>query len=191
MYHCEIFRNHSIKNLKKMKKIILLACVLFISIAVKAQDQVTLHNGSTIEGKVVNTDGAVITFVYKGEEIAQRISKIAINSIKFSSGRKQVITEKINLEGKDGFQKVILTKNPDDVEGLTRIGEVKGKTAFISYRSGANADKKSEERLKEDCYKLGGVVILVTEDKDYAVGKTYQKGLGSSQTRMVGVAYKY
>ena len=52
-------------------------------------------------------------------------------------------------------------------------------------------DKKSEERLKEDCFNLGGVVVLVTEDKDYDVGNRLNKGLGSSQARMVGVAYKY
>ena len=166
-------------------------CIMLVALNLSAQDILKLHNGEQVECKVISTDGSVVTFVYKGEEISQKFSKIAINSIKFASGRTQVITEKIDLSGEDAFQKVILTKNIDDVEGLTRIGEVKGKTAFISYRSGANADKKSEERLKEDCYKLGGVVVLVTEDKDYAVGKTYQKGLGSSQTRMVGVAYKY
>lgn len=158
---------------------------------VNAQDIIKLHNGSLIECKVTSTDGSVVTFIYKGEDLSQRITKIAINSIKFASGRSQVITEKIDLSGEDAFQSVILTKNLDDVEGLTRIGEVKGKTAFISYRSGANADKKSEDRLKADCLKLGGVVVLVTEDKDYEIGKTYQKGLGSSQTRMVGIAYKY
>ncbi|CAN1526341.1 hypothetical protein MCEGE10_01246 [Flavobacteriaceae bacterium] len=173
-----------------MKNFILL-CLFFVALNGNAQDILKLHSGSTIECKVSNTDGSLVTFVYKGEDLTQKISKIAINSIKFASGRNQIITEKIDLSGEDAFQRVILTKNLDDVEGLTRIGEVKGKTAFISYRSGANADKKSEERLKEDCYKLGGVVVLVTEDKDYAVGKTYQKGLGSSQTRMVGVAYKY
>jgi hypothetical protein len=173
-----------------MKNFILL-CLFFVALNVNAQDIIKLHNGQQVECKVSSTDGSVVTFVYKGEEISQKFSKIAINSIKFASGRTQVITEKIDLSGEDAFQKVILTKNMDDVEGLTRIGEVKGKTAFISYRSGANADKKSEERLKADCLKLGGVVVLVTEDKDYEIGKTYQKGLGSSQTRMVGVAYKY
>jgi hypothetical protein len=173
-----------------MKNLILL-CFFFLALSVNAQDVLKLHNGSTIDCKVKSTDGSIITFVYTGEELIQKISKIAINSIKFASGRTQVITEKIDLSGEDAFQNGILTKNLDDVEGLTRIGEVKGKTAFISYRSGANADKKSEERLKQDCLKIGGVVVLVTEDKDYAVGKTYEKGLGSSQTRMVGVAYKY
>lgn len=174
-----------------MKKIILVVALVFGLNLAKAQDSVLLHNGTTLDGKVNNTDGSAITFTYKGEDVSTRVSKIAINTITFASGRKQVITEKILLDGKDAFKNVILTKNPEDVEGLTRIGEVKGKTSFISYRSGAGADKKSEERLKEDCFKLGGVVVLVTEDKDYAVGKTYQKGLGSSQTRMVGVAYKY
>ena len=174
-----------------MKKIILLVTLVCGLNFATAQDVVSLHNGTTLDGKVSGTEGQSITFTYKGEDVSTKISKIAINSITYASGRKQVVTEKINLEGKDAFQKVILTKNAEDVEGLTRIGEVKGKTAFISYRTGANADKKSEERLKEDCYKLGGVVVYVTEDKDYAVGKTYQKGLGSSQTRMVGVAYKY
>jgi len=174
-----------------MKKIILLLALVFGLNFAKAQDAVLLHNGTTLEGKVSNVDGAAITFTYKGEDVSTKISKIAINTITYASGRKQVITEKITLEGKDAFKNVILTRNPEEVEGLTRIGEVKGKTAFFSYRSGANADKKSEERLKEDCFNIGGVVVLVTEDKDYAVGKTYQKGLGSSQTRMVGVAYKY
>lgn len=173
-----------------MKNFILLGFMLVV-LNLSAQDILKLHNGSDIECKVSNMDGSVVTFVYKGEDLSQKMSKIAINSIKFASGRNQIITEKIDLSGEDAFQSVILTKNLDDVEGLTRIGEVKGKTAFISYRSGANADKKSEERLKADCLKLGGVVVLVTEDKDYEIGRTYQKGLGSSQTRMVGIAYKY
>jgi hypothetical protein len=173
-----------------MKNFIILGFMLLV-LNLSAQDILKLHNGSDIECKVSNMDGSVVTFVYKGEDLSQKISKIAINSIKFASGRNQIITEKIDLSGEDAFQSVILTKNLDDVEGLTRIGEVKGKTAFISYRSGANADKKSEERLKADCLKLGGVVVLVTEDKDYEIGRTYQKGLGSSQTRMVGIAYKY
>ena len=173
-----------------MKNFILLGFMLVV-LNLSAQDILKLHNGSDIECKVSNMDGSVVTFVYKGEDLSQKMSKIAINSIKFASGRNQIITEKIDLSGEDAFHSVILTKNLDDVEGLTRIGEVKGKTAFISYRSGANADKKSEERLKADCLKLGGVVVLVTEDKDYEIGRTYQKGLGSSQTRMVGIAYKY
>ena len=99
-----------------MKKIILVSCLLLLAIAGKAQDMLTMHNGSTIEGKVLSIDGSAITFVYKGEDLSQKISKIAINSVKFASGRKQVITERINIEGKDGFKNVILTKNPEDVD---------------------------------------------------------------------------
>jgi len=170
--------------------------LLCISLCALSQDQVIFHNGTIMKAKIENlnaSDGATISFIVEGETLVTEMSKIAIKDVIFASGRKQTITQKIEItrNGSKYPEAVVITKNPKDVIGLTRIGEVVSKTAFINYRTGANADRKAEDRLKDGTQELGGVIALVTEDKDYNIGDTRKKGLGSSQVRMVGIAYKY
>ena len=180
-----------------MKKIILSVLFLFsITATLFAQDQIIFHNGTIMKSKIVDlnsSDGSTISFIIEGETLVTEMSKIAIKDVIFASGRKQTITEKIEITkgGTKYSEAIVVTKNPKEVLGLTRIGEVTGKTAFINYRSGANADKKAQERIKEAAQEIGGVVVYVTEDKDYNVGKVLDKKLGSSQVRMIGIAYKY
>jgi hypothetical protein len=180
-----------------MKKIVCsFVFVLSLALTSFAQDQVIFHNGTIMKAKIENlnaSDGATIAFIVEGETLVTEMSKIAIKDVIFASGRKQTITEKIEItrNGSKYPEAVVITKNPKEVLGLTRIGEVTGKTAFINYRTGANADRKAEDRIKVSTQEVGGVVALITEDKDYNVGNIHNKGLGSSQVRMVGVAYKY
>jgi hypothetical protein len=180
-----------------MKKIILFFVVIFsISISSSAQDQIVFHNGTIMKSKIMDlnsSDGATISFIIAGETLVTEMSKIAIKDLIFASGRKQTITDKIEItrNGSKYPDAVVVTKNPKEILGLTRIGEVTAKTAFINYRTGANADRKAEDRIKVAAQEIGGVVVHVTEDKDYNVGNIHKKGLGSSQVRMIGVAYKY
>lgn len=172
--------------------------LFFFLIAFKSfsQDELILHNGSILKAKVTNlnsSDGATIAFVVEGETLTTELSKLAIKDIVFTSGRKQTITTKIEVtqNGTKSPDKIIITRNSKDILGLTRIGEVQSKTAFINYRTGANADRKAEDRIKDAAHTMDAVVVLITEDKDYSVGNVNKKKLGSAQVRMTGIGYKY
>jgi|Laugresbdmm110sd_1035091.scaffolds.fasta_scaffold04783_3 hypothetical protein len=178
----------------KSKILVLVFCLFALNSF--SQDEIILHNGSILKAKVTNlnaSDGVTIAFIVEGETLTTELSKFAIKDIVFTSGRKQTITEKIiiNQSGTKSPDKIIITRNPKEILGLTRIGEVQSKTAFINYRTGANADRKAEDRIKDAAHDMDGVVVLITEDKDYNVGNINKKKLGSAQVRMTGVAYKY
>jgi hypothetical protein len=179
-----------------MKSKVLFIVFSLVALISFSQDEIVLHNGSTMKAKVTNlnaSDGVTVAFIVEGETLTTELSKFAIKDILFASGRKQTITEKININqgGTKSPDKIVITRNPKEILGLTRIGEVQSKTAFINYRTGANADRKAEDRIKDAAHDMDGVVVLITEDKDYNVGNINKKKLGSAQVRMTGIAYKY
>ena len=58
---------------------------------------------------------------------------------------------------------IILTKNPDDIKGRTRLGDVKGEASqFFGMQSRLRKD--ATKKMKEEAAKLGATIILVTTD---------------------------
>jgi sRNA-binding regulator protein Hfq len=168
-----------------MRKIFL-ALALFFSIAVSAQtDKIYLHNGQVVDGNVVRITEFTVVYKYAGEDAEQTVSKYAVNKIVYGkSGREEKVTDKIVIASKDDWEKVVILEDKSEVAGLTNVGEIKGKTSgWISYRTGAGKDRKSEERLKQDAADLGCPFVLLTADKDAS--------LVSMSSIKKGIAYKY
>jgi len=168
-----------------MRKIFLVL-TLFFSIAVSAQtDKIYLHNGKNVEGTVVRIAEFTVVYKYAGEDAEQTISKYAVEKIAYGkSGREEKVTDKIVVTSKDDWDKVVLLEDKSEVAGLTKVNEIKGKTSgWISYRTGAGKDRKSEERLKQDAAELGCPFVLLTADKDAS--------LVSLSSIKKGIAYKY
>lgn len=170
-----------------MKKIILSLAVLFAAFLSFGQsnDKMKKHSGETLDVKVVKVSETTITFKYPGEEAEQTIGKYAVASIIYgSSGRKEDMTEKIVINGKDDWEKVQIITDPSEVLGLKKGEEIKGKTAgLLSYNTAGSADKKATRRIKEEAAELGAPFILMTSDKS--------DGFGVKQSIKKGVAYTY
>src|SRR5215831_6730090 len=135
-----------------MRKIFL-ALALFFSIAVSAQtDKIYMHNSKVVDGNVVRITEFTVVYKYAGEDAEQTVSKYAVNKIVYGkSGREEKVTDKIVVTSKDDWENVVLLEDKSETAGLTNVGEIKGKTSgWISYRTGAGKDRKSEERLKQD-----------------------------------------
>jgi|GEM_PF-1933332 hypothetical protein len=79
------------------------------------------------------------------------------------------------------WNKVILTKNNDDVKGLTRLGEVKGSSMGPFFTQNALRGRASNE-IKKEAAKLGASIVLVQTD-DF-------QGTPLNNVSMIGVAYK-
>ncbi len=85
----------------------------------------------------------------------------------------------------------LFIENADAIAGLKRIGEVKGKTAFINYRTGEGSDRKALEKLKKDAAAMRCQFIVITTDKDIDRKSDDGGSFGQLQSIKKGVAYTY
>lgn len=173
-----------------MKKIIL--AVLFMTTALlSAQvDVITKHNGEIVKGKVVKLEEYTIIFKYDGEDAENTIGKYAVEKIVYGkSGRVENVTEKIVINGEADWEKVVILEDKGYIAGLSKVGEVRGKTGLINFQTGNTGDKKAQKKLKMDAAKLGCPFVLMTADKT-TVGAN-SNAIGGSQAIKTGVGYKY
>ncbi len=143
------------------------------------------HSGETLDVKIIKVNETTINFKYPGEDAEQTIGKYAVATITYgASGRKEDITEKIVVSGKDDWEKVQILTDASEVVGLKKGEEIKGKTSgFYSFNSAGSADKKATKKIKEEAAEAGAPFILMTADK--------ADGFGVKQSIKKGITYSY
>ena len=169
-----------------MKKMILTFFAGILSLAIFAQNDVMAkHSGEKIEVKVIKVGETTIAYKYPGEDAEQTIGKFAVATITYgTSGRKEVISEKIIISGKGDWEKVEILTDNSQVIGLKQGEAVRGKTSgMLSYNTAGSADKKATKKIKEAAAESGAPFVLMTSDKN--------DGFGIKQSVKNGVAYSY
>lgn len=173
-----------------MRNFLCIALILIVTIANAQVDKIFKHNGEVVEGKVVRLQEYTIDFVYEGEDAENTIGKYAVEKIVYGkSGREEDITEKIDISGTNGWENVVILEDKSYIAGLTKVGEVRGKTGLINFQTGNTGDKKAEKKLKMDAAEQGCAFILLTADKT-TVGAN-SNALGGTQAIKKGISYKY
>ena len=186
-----------------MKNFLLAVLLVFTSSFVNAQeaeaeaettkvnqiDEVFKHNGEVVKGKVIRVEEYTIVFIYDGEDTEYTIGKYAVEKIKHNSGRVEDVTEKIVVNSKDDWEKVVILEDKSYIAGLKKGSEVRGKTGLVNFQTGNTGDKKAEKKLKMAAAKEGFQFILLTADKT-TVGAGSNR-LGGSQAIKKGISYKY
>lgn len=172
-----------------MKKVVLLLLLMLSSIYTFASDEVTLHKGEVIKGKVLDNEPSFIKFVYDGETAPTTLGKSAIASIKFESGRVEECSEKIVIyDPNKDYEKVNVFRDKEDVVGLVRIKEITAKSGgefAISDKEGRYI-AKTIKKLQKQAAKMGGCAILITSQKGNSA--SFWKNPHSAMTAVV---YKY
>lgn len=175
------------------KQIITFITVLVASISMlfAQNDQIFFHNGKTIDANVSLVDDFKVIYKYVGENAEQTSSKLTIAKIIYSSGREEEISEKVEINGKDDWEKVTLLMDKSETVGLKKVGDVQGKTTgfFSSYTSAAGTDKRSVKKLLMAAAELGAQFVYLTADKDSKGGM--QSGSYGAQGNKKGIAYTY
>ena len=176
-----------------MKKMMFALLSLLFPLLVSAQaDMIYMHNGKTIAGKVIKVAEHTVTFTYENEDAEQVYGKFAIAKIVYGkSGREQEITEKLDVRGEDDWELVTIIESLEEVAGLKRVGEIKGKTSFINYRTGAGSDRKAQEKLKKEAAAQKCPFVLLTSDKEIDRKSANGGGFGQVQSIKKGIAYSY
>jgi hypothetical protein len=144
-----------------VKKHLLFFILCLFSIAfASAQDIIVTHDGSKLNVKVNYMTESAIIFTIAGETDSDMIGKARVEKIIYKSGRIEPITEKIEVHGKEDWKKIIITRNPLYVIGLTKKGEIHVKSGKESHGivSYANSDF---ENMKKQAASMGAHVIVL------------------------------
>jgi hypothetical protein len=182
------------KGLNKLKTLVAATLIMLgaTSAAYADGDVIYLHNGQEVKGKVYRVTEKTVVFSYENEDVEQAYGKWAVDKVVFGkSGRVQNVTARIEIHSEDDWEKVIIIDNTDEVTGLQRRGEVKGKTRQINYRTGEGSDRKALEKLKKDAAEKRCPFVYITTDKDIDRKSDDGGSFGQIQSIKKGVAYGY
>lgn len=170
-----------------MKKQLTIILILFTTIlyAQNNADIIVTHTGERINAKVISVDDK-INFNYQNESVINSISKNCVKEIDFSSGRIQHCSEKIIINSKDDWEKVVITNNPEDVKCLVRKGDitVSANNAW-NLKSKSGVDKKATKKMKQEAAAMKAHIILIQNQYRET---SYWSGSSSLKN---GVAYGY
>ncbi|TDE15283.1 hypothetical protein [Dyadobacter psychrotolerans] len=169
-------------------KNLLFAVAFLLTTSAMSQDLITTHGGNNMQVKVLAVNENSISYTFPGETVTNTIGKAAVNKVKYASGREETISDKVDVSGEEGWQHVIITNNPNEVIGLKRKGEVKGKAGgYWGMRTVKGADKKATERIKKDAIEMGAHVVFIQQHETTG-RKMYYSNPESIQS---GTAYGY
>lgn len=156
-----------------MSKFVSLIFLVLVSVALFGQnDEAFLHNGKTEEVKILKVNEFNITYTYPNETAEQVVSRYLVDKIEYGSGRTEEISDKIEISGKEDWEKVIVLVDKAAIVGLIKKDEVRGKTSgLISFHTAGSADRKSMKKLKEAAAEMGCPFVYITADKDNLLTK--------------------
>ncbi|TAF55219.1 MAG: hypothetical protein EAZ62_02725 [Sphingobacteriia bacterium] len=178
--------------MKRFTLLLLLVGSFAMANAQAVADKISLHNGKSIDGSVVKVNEYTVVYKFVNEDAEQTISKFAVEKIVYGkSGRVENVSEKIVVNGTDDWEKVVMLVDKESTSGLTKVGEIRGKTSLINYRTAAGSDKTAEEKLKKEAAKNGCQFVIITSDKDAGLQSSGSMGFGGTQSMKKGVGYKY
>ena len=171
-----------------IRRCLIILMTLFSLTAVSA-DEVVLHKGQTITGKIVANEVTYIKFVYMGENVPTTIGKSAIEYIKFESGRIEECSPKVNIvDPQKDYENINVFRDKEDVVGLVRIKEITAKSGgefAISAKEGRYI-AKTIKKLQKQAAIMGGCAILITSQTGNSA--SFWKNANSAMTAVV---YKY
>ncbi|SHJ89412.1 hypothetical protein [Epilithonimonas mollis] len=175
-----------------MKKLTLFFLLMLSTMFLAQVDQIYKHNGEIIKGTVKKLEDYSVVFTYENEDAENTIGKYAVEKIIYGkSGRTQDVTEKITVNGEDDWDNVVILEDKSYISGLTKKGEIKGKTGFVSLHTGNSADNKANKKLKMEAAKLKCPFVLLTAEKDINQSGASGPSFGAVQAIRRGLAYSY
>ena len=155
-----------------MKRFFGIILLMLSFISSNAQDIITFHNGTTAEGKVKEVTDKSITFVYKNEDVVNLIGTVAVDNIKFESGRIQQISPKITIQSPDDWKSVKVVYDKSEVMGLKSLGQIeKHSSGTWSFSiTGGHFLEKTLAKIRKEAAKRGGCIVLIQSSQSKSGG---------------------
>ena len=97
------------------------------------------------------------------------------------SQQEEKVPQKVEVSGEKVSEEDIITRNPEDIKGLTRLGDVSSEASRL-YGKQSKLRDEATKKLKKEAAKLGASIVLITVD-NFAMTPI-------NNVNMVGTAYK-
>jgi hypothetical protein len=141
-------------------------CLLLLSaLPGKSQDRMITLAGDTVLCKILDVNEILITYKFPTEDSVYTRSAIFIHRILYGDGRIQNVSERVIVLDENDWEKVSITYDENDVEGLVKIGEIKARdSSNIFGDSGEeNAQMEAMKNLRKKAAKMGAFIVLVID----------------------------
>lgn len=154
-----------------MKKILLL--FLILASQVVNADVIKLHYGEPINGRVTEITDEYIKYIPNDENLVRTIGSIPVSRIEFDNGKVEEISPLIVInDPKKDWENVLVVYDKNAIKGMVKIGEgfKKANSAWSTNTKKEGLERKVFEKLKKECAKQGGKVLLVTHKDSQSQG---------------------
>lgn len=152
--------------------------LLFLLIAISwtqivYADIIKLHYGEPINCKVTEISDEYIKYISVDENLTRTIGRLAVDCIEFDNGKIEDISPLIIVDNpKRDWENVVVVYDKNAVKGMVKIGEGfnKANSAWSTNTKKEGLERKVFEKLKKECAKVGGKVLLVTRKDSQSQG---------------------
>jgi hypothetical protein len=143
-------------------KYLIIALLLFICCHTgKSQDKVIILNGDTIRCQILEFNGIALTYKLSSPDSVYYMSGTKIYQLLYSNGEIQNVSNRVMISGKKDWEKVILTSDTADIEGLVKVGDLKTKT--YAAHDVEQARDEGQIKLRKEAAELGAFIVLITD----------------------------
>lgn len=127
---------------------------------VTAQDIIVKHDGKKLDVRINYITESSIVFTSPGSATVEKLGKAEVEKVIYKSGRVESISEKVVVNGKKDWEKIVITNNPLSVVGLAKKGEIHVKTnGPVQGISGY--ETRDLEKIKKQAAEMGAHVIVL------------------------------
>ena len=159
-----------------MKNLFIAFTILFTTSLIAQTHQIIKHDGETIDINFIKTANNLVYYSLPQSAEEKTISQYAVAQLhEKSKSDSKIISEKIQLNGKSDYKKVVVLKKHQTI-GLKESGVITSFYGGTKGESSLSFSDNGEKRLKQNAALKGSqfIVILSNKPKDLkAVIYTY------------------
>lgn len=146
-------------------------------------DTIILVSGKKLLGKIHGVSSSKITYYPLNKSKIEELARKQINKILYSTGRMEFFNKPaFEMVNEGDFKTIVLTENPEEVNGLYELGKVEAKSSK-GARNAKAAQQSADIRLQKKAANMGAYIVLIKKRES-------KGGYGEVPTHFVeGVAY--
>ena len=140
---------------------IVIAGFIFCTLVAHAQDKVITLSGDTIDCKILEFNGIVLTYSLSSNDSVCYKTSSKIYQLIYSNGQIQNVSQRVSISGENDWKKVIVTSDTADIEGLVKVGDLKAKS-YIYADDEEKVLETGDIKLKKEAAQMGAFMVLIT-----------------------------
>lgn len=173
-----------------MKKILLIIVICIHYYELSGQDLIILRKGDSLNVTITKSLPDMLEFTFPAENSITILNKEKVHKIIYGSGRVEICNDKRTLPiilGKNDWEKVIITFDENEIEGLIECETIIGTSNYGSLAS-VQGGEIAIIKMKKKAATIGASIILITDGWHKEKNKPIS-GYGRG-VKLTGKAYK-